>query len=83
MRAKVFSTLVLLWACVAFGWAHQPEFSTAGFFELSGCGREVFSMNPAWRFHKGDAEGAEAWEFDDSRWEVVSSLGGGVLASWH
>ena len=72
MRAKVFSTLVLLWACVAFGWAHQPEFSTAGFFELSGCGREVFSMNPAWRFHKGDAEGAEAWEFDDSRWEVVS-----------
>ena len=69
---RVFYVLVLLLVGIVSGFAHQPEFSTAGFFELSGCGRKVFSMNPAWRFHKGDAEGAEAWEFDDSRWEVVS-----------
>lgn len=51
---------------------HQPEFSTAGFFQLEGTGREVFSMNPAWRFAKGDVTGAERLDFDDSRWEAVS-----------
>ena len=55
-----------LWA------AHQPEFSTAGFFRLEDSGREVYSMNPAWRFHKGAADGAEAKEFNDKDWTVVS-----------
>lgn len=54
-------------------WAtHQPEFSTAGFFRLENSGREVFSMNPAWRFYKGAQQGAEAKEFDDKEWAVVS-----------
>ena len=52
--------------------SHQPEFSTAGFFQLPNSGREVFSMNPAWRFHKGAVEGAEATNFDDTEWTVVS-----------
>ena len=34
---------------------YSPEFSTAGFFQMEGTGREVFSMNPAWRFLKGEA----------------------------
>ena len=55
-----------LWA------AHQPEFSTAGFFQLENSGREVFSMNPAWRFYKGAQQGAEAKDFDDKEWTVVS-----------
>lgn len=29
-------------------------------------------MNPAWRFYKGTAEGAEAKDFDDKDWTVVS-----------
>ena len=49
-----------------------PEFSTAGFYSLEGSGREVFSMNPAWRFHKGPQVGAEAKDFDDRDWPVVS-----------
>ena len=55
-----------LWA------AHQPEFSTAGFFRLEDSGREVYSMNPAWCFHKGAADGANAKEFNDKDWTVVS-----------
>jgi len=51
---------------------HQPEFSTAGFYQLANSGRDVFSMNPAWRLHKGAAPGAEAIHFDDWNWEVVS-----------
>ena len=35
-------------------------------------GREVYSMNPAWRFHKGAVEGAETKEFNDKDWTVVS-----------
>ncbi|WP_044265162.1 glycoside hydrolase family 2 protein [Bacteroides timonensis] len=64
--------VLLLVPCSALQASHQPEFSTAGFFELPNSGREVFSMNPAWRFHKGAVEGAEATNFDDAEWTVVS-----------
>lgn len=50
----------------------EPEFSTVGFYALEGTGREVFSMNPAWRFFKGDIEEAFRTDFDDSTWDVVS-----------
>jgi hypothetical protein len=51
--------VLLLVPCSALQASHQPEFSTAGFFELPNSGREVFSMNPAWRFYKGNCPGAE------------------------
>ena len=63
---------LLLIPCCAVQASHQPEFSTAGFFQLPNSGREVFSMNPAWRFYKGAVEGAEATNFDDAEWTVVS-----------
>lgn len=50
----------------------QPEFSTAGFFRLDGSGREVYSMNPAWRFYKGAVAGAETYDFVDTAWTAVS-----------
>lgn len=52
--------------------AHQPEYSTAGFFELPHTGRSVYNMNPAWRIHKGEVQGAEQKDFDDSAWALVS-----------
>lgn len=64
--------VLLLVPCSALQASHQPEFSTAGFFQLPNSGREVFSMNPAWRFHKGAVEGAEATNFNDAEWTVVS-----------
>ena len=51
---------------------HQPEFSTAGFYELEATGRKSFSMNPAWRFFKGAANGAENFNFDDASWPVIN-----------
>ncbi len=53
-------------------YAYEPEFSTAGFFQISNSGREVFSMNPAWRIHKGDIKNAEAVNLNDKDWQVVS-----------
>ena len=50
----------------------QPSYSTAGFYVLPETGRNVYSMNPAWRFHKGNAEGAERTDFNDKDWEIVS-----------
>lgn len=50
----------------------QPFYSTAGFYALPGTGRDVYSMNPAWRFHKGNAEGAEQTDFNDKDWKMVS-----------
>lgn len=47
------------------------KFSVAGFYELKESGREVFNFNVGWRFHKGDAAGAEANGFDDKAWSVV------------
>ncbi|MCD8207635.1 MAG: glycoside hydrolase family 2 protein [Bacteroidales bacterium] len=71
MRTRLLLVLMLL-ACVPLWAARQPEFSTAGFFELEGTGRTVWSMNPAWRFHKGDVQGAEAVDFNDEGWTVVN-----------
>ncbi|MEI7421408.1 MAG: sugar-binding domain-containing protein [Prolixibacteraceae bacterium] len=51
---------------------NQPRFSTAGFYQLEGTGRQVFSMNIAWRFTKSDVANADSPSFDDSKWEVVS-----------
>ena len=62
----------VVWLSLSLWAARQPEFSTAGFFRLDNSGREVYSMNPAWRFHKGAVEGAETKEFNDKDWTVVS-----------
>jgi beta-galactosidase len=51
---------------------YQPEFSVAGFYELSGSGREVLNFNVGWRFKTGDLKAAEKPDFDDSGWEIVS-----------
>lgn len=75
---KTFLSLPLL-LCFLLAWispgavaGSQPEFSTAGFFPLKDSGRTAYSMNPAWRFHKGSAEGAERPEFNDASWSLVS-----------
>lgn len=71
-RIFLWGLLMLLQSAVAVQAGQQPEFSTAGFFELAQSGRTVSSMNPAWRFHKGAAPGAEALHYDDAQWGVVS-----------
>ena len=68
---KIVSFLLLVMLILP-SWAYQPEFSTAGFYQLEGSGREVFSMNPAWRFFKGAVQNAEKKDFNDKEWELVS-----------
>ncbi len=46
-------------------------YSVAGLFPLQGSGRVIYNFNQGWRFHLGDAQGAEAVSYDDSRWSVV------------
>lgn len=67
-----FFLLILPICIIGATTSHEPKFSTAGFFELSNTGRKVYSMNPAWRFHKGNVIDAEKSGYDDSLWEVVS-----------
>lgn len=52
---------------------HRIETSIAGFIQLPGSGRQVYNFNPGWRFSKGDIRGAEAVNFDDSAWDIVST----------
>lgn len=47
--------------------------SVAGFAPLSGSGRMVWNFNAGWRFYLGDVKGAEAADYDDTRWQVVST----------
>lgn len=47
--------------------------SVAGFFSIENQGRQVWNFNPQWRFYLGDVVGAEARDFDDSNWDVVST----------
>ena len=69
---KITFSILFVWLSLSLWAARQPEFSTTGFFRLDNSGREVYSMNPAWRFHKGAVEGAETKEFNDKDWTVVS-----------
>ncbi len=47
--------------------------SVAGLFPVANQGRTVGNFNSGWRFHLGDAEGADRTDFDDSGWETVST----------
>lgn len=38
---------------------------------MQNSGRIVYNFNQGWRFHLGDAKGAESIAFDDSKWSVV------------
>ena len=63
----------------------QAQTSMAGLFPLEitshttqtfrseNSGRLVWNFNAGWRFHLGDVTGAEAKDFDDKAWEVVST----------
>ena len=51
--------------------ATADTYSVAGLFPLQGSGRIIYNFNQGWRFHLGDAEGAEAAAFDDSKWQIV------------
>lgn len=72
MKRFFILTCLLAWMLVLQA-VNNPRFSTAGFFELPETGREVYSMNVAWRYMKGDLEG-KPYEttYDDSKWKVVS-----------
>ena len=47
--------------------------SIAGLFPLENSGRQVWNFNAGWRFHLGNVAGAEAKDFNDEAWEVVST----------
>jgi beta-galactosidase len=47
--------------------------SVAGFYQIEGSGRQVYNFNNGWRFFLGDIKDAERIDFDDSKWEVVST----------
>lgn len=68
----ILSLVLLSLCCHAPAAPRSPKYSTAGFYELDGSGRKVYSMNPGWRFCKGSAPGAEAVGYDDSGWAAVS-----------
>ena len=72
MKKNLILLLFICFCLKGFTQPFQPEFSVAGFFPVKSSGREVYSMNPSWRFHKGDVPGAEKIIFDDSNWEQVS-----------
>ena len=64
--------MLLPWCAYAQEVDISQEISIAGFFPLQGSGRQVYNFNPGWRFYRGDVSGAEAADYDDSAWEVVS-----------
>ncbi len=68
---RKITTLFLLLLTITM--AAQQQTSVAGFYPLVDSGRLVYNFNPGWRFHKGSIDGAEALNFDDSDWEIVST----------
>lgn len=72
MLWRIITVCLLLASPLTMYAVFQPSYSTAGFYSLPNTGRTVYNMNPAWRFYKGKAEGAEQKNFDDKNWNIVS-----------
>ncbi|MBP3827291.1 MAG: glycoside hydrolase family 2 [Prevotella sp.] len=68
---KRILSLSFLLITIFLGIHAQQITSVAGFYPLQNSGRVIYNFNQGWRFLLGDAAGAEAVSFDDSRWEVV------------
>ena len=51
----------------------EAQTSVAGLFPLANSGRLVWNFNAGWRFYLGDVDGAEAKDFNDKGWEIVST----------
>lgn len=66
---KIFFSLFALLTVLPL----TAQTSVAGFFPLANSGRQVWDFNPEWRFHLGDVEGAEKADFNDEKWEVVTT----------
>ena len=71
------STLFIIALCIycspLYGRGLGEAPSVAGLFPLGDSGRLVWNFNAGWRFHLGDVTGAEAVNYDDKAWEVVST----------
>ncbi|MCF0208395.1 MAG: glycoside hydrolase family 2, partial [Bacteroidaceae bacterium] len=68
MKKTLLSALFCLCFIACFA---ASDYSVAGFFPLENSGRLVYNFNQGWRFCLGDAQGAEAVDYDDRQWEVV------------
>lgn len=73
MENKQLNIFLLIILCtIGINVKAQKAFSTAGFYSLLGSPRQAVNLNPGWRFYKGDIQGAEKTDYDDSSWQVVS-----------
>ena len=65
---------IVLFVISYFIFSHVvAQTSVAGLFPLDNSGRLVWNFNAGWRFHLGDVAGAEAKDFNDQSWEIVST----------
>ena len=60
-------TILLIFAATADGAAQ----SVAGLYQIDRSGRIVYNFNQGWRFHLGDADGAENIGFNDKNWDIA------------
>ena len=70
-NTRMLSVMTLLALLLCLQSVAAPAVSVAGLFPFENSGRIVYNFNEGWRFCLGDAKGAEALAFDDSRWPVV------------
>ena len=69
MRRILLSIIFLNFLCSLV----EAQTSVAGLFPLANSGRLVWNFNAGWRFYLGDVDGAEAKDFNDKEWEIVST----------
>lgn len=69
----LLSLLLSVGTASAASYSSYDETSVAGLFPIAGQGRQVWNFNPDWRFHLGDAQGAEQADYDDTDWETVAT----------
>ena len=49
------------------------QYSTAGFYNHEKNYRKVVNFNVGWKYYRGDVKNAMSTDFDDSKWDVIST----------
>lgn len=73
LKTKLY-ILILLFGLISIPRliGNNIPFSTAGFINHEKEYRKVFDFNVGWRYYKGDVKNAMFYDFDDSKWDIVS-----------
>jgi len=72
-RKFVLYNFLFLVSITSLLYGNDFQYSTAGFYNHEKNYRKVVNFNVGWKYYRGDVKNAMSTDFDDSKWDVIST----------